>query len=613
MQSSTLQKRAGIILTGAFCLLHLVVFSQDLFPLTLKEKIKGSRSIVLARFDDHQSYLTIGDNIYTLHKVTVIAHLRKKKPPTDFYILAPGGWMEDRATVVYPSIHLADNAEAVLFIEDEDYVFDNKAVRAQQPKMPQYRLYGYPQGAMLNVNNWYDDVGGRKTEAELLSTIASLAGDQWDWVAAKEDVAATRKPAPQPPPSPSPGGISSFAPNPTRAGTINPSDYLTITGSGFGSAPGTVAFANADDGGASRITPPATSDYVSWADNQIVVKVPTRAGTGSFVVNSTFTSPSALTVSYALIDIYSSFLNFPVTTRQLPHLVNKNGLGGYTFLYNSTSGFSSNTAAVTAYERALTTWRGATGVNFRTGGTTTAINTNDGVNTVLFGTLPAGTLAQTLTNYSGTGSTGSCERQNTVWYINDIDMVFSTVPTSNTTWQFGPSLPGLYQYDFESVALHELGHAHNLGHVIAPGQVMHYAISNGQTARTLSANDIAAGKEMMAWSSSLCLIPSGVFGPMTPTTATLTQAVTFGNRELNANATTTVKAWIDKNLMRVNFSAENAAHGMLYLYNAEGRLLLQQQLPTQQNLIPLPPAARGVLIYRLRTTERWQTGKLFAQ
>ncbi|WP_121353118.1 matrixin family metalloprotease [Flavisolibacter nicotianae] len=611
MQSSTLQKRAGIILTGAFCLLHFVVFSQDLSPLTLKEKIKGSRSIVLARFVDYQSYLAIGDNIYTLHKVTVIAHLRKKKPPNEFYIIAPGGWMENRATVVYPSIHLADGAEAVLFIEDEDFVFDNKAVRAQQPKMPQYKLYGYPQGAMLNVNNWYDDVGGRKPETQLLSDIASLAGDQW--VTAKGDVFAARKPAPQPPPSPSPGGISSFAPNPTRSGTINPSDYLTITGSGFGSAPGTVAFANADDGGASRITPPATSDYVSWADNQIVVKVPTRAGTGSFVVNSTFTSPSALTVSYALIDIYSSFLNFPVTTRQLPHLVNKNGLGGYTFLYNSTSGFSGNAAAVAAYERALTTWRGATGVNFRTGGTTTATNTNDGINTVLFGTLPAGTLAQTLTNYSGTGSTGSCERQNTVWYINDIDMVFSTVPTSNTTWQFGPSLPGFYQYDFESVALHELGHAHNLGHVIAPGQVMHYAISNGQTARTLSANDIAAGKEMMAWSSSLCLIPAGVFGPMTPTTATLTQAVTLGKREQNAAATTTVKAWIDKSLLRVNFSTESAAQHMLYLYNAEGRLLLQQKLPTQQNLISLPPAARGALLYRIRTNENWQTGKLFAQ
>ena len=54
-------------------------------------------------------------------------------------------------------------------------------------------------------------------------------------------------------------------------------------------------------------------------------------------------------------------------------------------------------------------------------------------------------------------------------------------------------MPAAGQADFETVALHELGHAHQLSHVIMLGAVMHYAVEGGSTARTLSANDTAAG------------------------------------------------------------------------------------------------------------------------
>ena len=52
------------------------------------------------------------------------------------------------------------------------------------------------------------------------------------------------------------------------------------------------------------------------------------------------------------------------------------------------------------------------------------------------------------------------------------------------TFQFGPALAiALSQIDFESVAVHELGHAQQLSHLILPGAVMHYAVARGQNTR----------------------------------------------------------------------------------------------------------------------------------
>ena len=59
---------------------------------------------------------------------------------------------------------------------------------------------------------------------------------------------------------------------------------------------------------------------------------------------------------------------------------------------------------------------------------------------------------------------------------------------------------GFTQYDFQSVALHELGHGHQLGHVIDlsshtdnNGDIMYYAISNSEQQRVLHPDNITAG------------------------------------------------------------------------------------------------------------------------
>ena len=67
--------------------------------------------------------------------------------------------------------------------------------------------------------------------------------------------------------------ITNFSPTTTSAGS---GSQITINGSGFGIGPASttnyVEFAKADDGGVTRVKP-ALVEYVSWADDKVVVIV----------------------------------------------------------------------------------------------------------------------------------------------------------------------------------------------------------------------------------------------------------------------------------------------------------------------------------------------------
>jgi hypothetical protein len=83
--------------------------------------------------------------------------------------------------------------------------------------------------------------------------------------------------------------------------------------------------------------------------------------------------------------------------------------------------------------------------------------------------------------------------------VNELDIIFDDGSNiAPLTWEFGPSTPTISEYDFETVAVHELGHGHQLGHVVSPGAIMHYAISNGSANRSLGANDLAGGNFVQA-------------------------------------------------------------------------------------------------------------------
>lgn len=473
------------------------VFSQCLMlPVSLQERVSSSDVVISGVVSEKESFIDSANmQVYTINKITVIAWLKNQRSLPTVYVITEGGVYQNRSTVVYPSLQLQQNMQYVLFLKTATSKKESNQLRKRNPQALQTIPYAGAQGAIIQQQNLFVDAvkNERMTETELLGRIKQVSktdavtpeGKKYN--PALVTSIANRTMA-----------ITSFSPGTSRAGTVVAGDQITINGSGFGAAPGDVYFSNADDGGATFISSSQTSDIISWSDNSITVKVPSGAGTGPININGSSTSSSNLNVQYSHIDINNNFSGFASATRQRYYLRNLDGIGGYTFQFNTS--FAANTDAVASFNRALISWRCATGVGFRASGTTSvAASANDGVNAVyLSSSLPSGTLGVCTSNFSAAANAG-CNQANTVWWLADMDIQFRDVPVTGFTWNFAATSPSGSEFDFESVALHELGHAHGLGHVIAPGSVMHYAIANGAVSRTLSSNDIAAGADKISY------------------------------------------------------------------------------------------------------------------
>lgn len=532
-------KKSGFVLF----LFYLHFFSPNLFsqcmliPVSLNERVNKSDIVVEAVVTEKESFLDpVTGSVYTMNKIAVKGWLKNKYSSNYIYTRTEGGTYKNHSTTVYPSLQLEKNATYILFLNKADAKTENRILRLRNNSVLQTVPVAGAQGGIVESLGYFTDVMQKQkhTEVELLQKIKEITKQE-----AVTPEGKLYQPASKQPTLNRTMAITAVSPATVRSGTIDAADQVTITGSGFGASPGNVFFSNADNGGASFVSSGLNSDIISWSDNSITVKVLTTAGTGPVNVNGTFTSPSNLTVQYAHLSIENDFFGFAESTRQRFYLRNLNGSGGYTFQFQTD--FAANTQAVTAFTTAVNTWRFGTAVNFTATGTTT-VNTsaNDGVNAVYFNpSIPLGTLAICTSNFSAS-ATGLCNLDNTVWWLSDMDIQFRNVPTGSTTWQYGPAAPTGSEYDFQSVALHELGHALGLGHVIAPGQVMHYAIANGATARTLSANDISAATAKLAYSDDpTCFNPVGSGTEMTPATGG-SLPITLTNFKAKRNTKSTV-------------------------------------------------------------------------
>lgn len=279
--------------------------------------------------------------------------------------------------------------------------------------------------------------------------------------------------------------------NPTFVtGTIDAENDLIIEGTGFGNTIGTIQFANSDSGGRSNIAVDQPTDIVSWSNTSIRLKIPSRAGNGAIIVkssNGATVGSATIKISYAINSLYSSFRSFESKTRQNIKFTNRNNAGGYTIQLNSSSNFAFS-EAVPAFERAMDNWICATGVNWQIDKSGTDVGFgNDGNCVVVFEPfLPAGVLGITTSRYKASGNS-SCSLHNTVWYLKEFDIQF--LPNQNLgsfSWNFTEADPQFTQYDFETIALHELGHAHGLGHIIDADEIMHFSVQNGVQNRVVS-------------------------------------------------------------------------------------------------------------------------------
>lgn len=105
----------------------------------------------------------------------------------------------------------------------------------------------------------------------------------------------------------------------------------------------------------------------------------------------------------------------------------------------------------------------------------------DGVNLVAYSTpqqaeeLGVGILAITTSYFSGCDQSGALNV-----FVAEMDMTIN----SNYNWNFTEDTPDIDEFDFQGTVTHELGHAHNLGHVIQEGALMHFNTNIGESSAT---------------------------------------------------------------------------------------------------------------------------------
>ncbi len=477
------------------------IVSAQLRYLSIDQRIDGASIIVEGRVVASTPFLSDeGTMIYTAHRIEIDKALKLGRARAallrEIELITPGGRVDDRWHVVHPSLSLAPGDAGMFFV-------DIRRHHAGRTKafVPHASALGFVKyrrdGSAFDPFEEYPDIA-----ASLYDRVRDRTGQSYIEI------------RPSSPQATGGGGggagpsITGLSPGTVRAGI---QDVLTIDGSGFGTLTGAAAvlFDDSIDGMGGSFDVADPEHIVSWTDTQIQVYVPNltggkvTAGTGKVIVRDAAgletTSPGDLTVEYALNEV----LSFGVVNR-LRH-IDQNAMGGYTLKYSTSTAnggvdFTTIPDAMARFDDALESWRCATGWNVVLDGTTTAAAAgDDGVNIVAFDNdldpLPTNVLGRSTSFFQGcTGDT---------WRVIGMDIRFRRDGTGGADWYFGsnPSGQSPGEDDFETVALHELGHNLQHDHVNDPNDPMYFSISVGANKRALSTADVNGGLEIVGLSS----------------------------------------------------------------------------------------------------------------
>ena len=418
-------------------------------------------------------------NIYTKNTIKVYKVFKGNISTSTINVITLGGRVDNMLQKVEPSLQLKEEGLGVLYIQEKNIAGINHDTQYFPTNGTQsFIKYNLEEGSASTAFVSYENL------EEVYHSIQNITNTQ------HHAIQPLKKIIPEQTGTKAAPSISNFTPTTITAGTKS---ILTINGSGFGSSKGSgdyVSFYDADDGGQTWLNITDSWHYVSWSDNQIRIYVPNGAGTGKVRVRngSNTVSSATLTVRYNKMTVDQDNDSWE------SDLINSSGAGGYQLLLHPE--IENNNSIKNSFMRALETWRCGTYVNFALGTTSVDVVSRDGSDVIRFdngGELPSSTLARTNSWWSGckTGSTWT-------WYLAEVDMSFN----DNINWEYGPANPSGSEFDFETVALHELGHAHQLGHTIGTSLVMHWSTNTGQTRRTLNTEAIDGGNYIMGISTA---------------------------------------------------------------------------------------------------------------
>lgn len=300
--------------------------------------------------------------------------------------------------------------------------------------------------------------------------------------------------------------ISDFYPKTITAGTES---ILTIVGKGFGCQRGNtqVAFKSSKDGGQTDIPYLNSFDFIDslWSDTLIRIRVPYSVqdivtdeeyplGSGNFKIikdNDVETSSLPLKIEYANYNynIVSSsnpanvLLKIPYRHLSINDAEHNYSDGHSREFYLDTS-ISNNPKMDAIVRKALRDWSCETGINWIIIDTIHKQGYIEDGYSVLF---LDNSLADTILGLTfNSGLTANCiddsHPEKRFIYATETDIGFARTPMIGYSWFLDTnethSVPN-NEFDFYNTVLHELGHAHYLGHVNNNTDLMFWSSTNG--------------------------------------------------------------------------------------------------------------------------------------
>lgn len=266
---------------------------------------------------------------------------------------------------------------------------------------------------------------------------------------------------------------------------------VTIRGIGFGPERGTNYVTFTSDGTNYHSAEYArTFVYRKWTDDEIIVEAPpSYSGKVRVVLGD------KICESMNVLHVTSNLAARTLSPLSYTNHVNTNGKGGYT--WNLDKVLHDNPEARTCVESVMRQFRCKTGMSFDVApeGTTAGYKLNDGVNAIIFDA-PGYEL--------GAGAVAYCDwiwyscivGNETFYYIRDTDCRLS----AKFNWYYGNGKnPEFGMAKLRYVLYHEIGHAHQFGHVNEPGESMHPVVQALPAEEWLQRDTITESEQRAGW------------------------------------------------------------------------------------------------------------------
>ena len=242
-------------------------------------------------------------------------------------------------------------------------------------------------------------------------------------------------------------------------------EAITITGTGFGDTRGTNYVTFTADGKAYFAADYAnTFVYRKWSDTEIIVEVPP-----SFTNKVHVVIGSTKHISSDSLHVTANLAARSINPLSFTNVINMNGAGGLTWSIHKD--LFDVPEARSCVESVMRQFRCKTGMSFTVSQTasTAGYALNDGINSILFDApgyeLGAGTVAYCDWIWYSCSGNGQ-----TFYYVRDSDCRLSR----KFNWYYGNGKnPEFGMAKLRYILYHEIGHAHQFGHVSEPGETMH--------------------------------------------------------------------------------------------------------------------------------------------